>query len=323
MLRPYDAEDAGAVAELWNGALTAEAGASEWYVADNRLSEGKLERIASDPNYDPEGAVVYQHGGRVVGYARVVVKTVPSYEGEPLGEVPAYLEGLVVGQSFRRQGIGTELLEHIESYAQARGKQIVRVACWHSAIAGVSMLAGSSGYRFLVKRGYEAVPLEIKLRLRFEDFSLRDQIVETRERLCREGIQFRHYGDRDRDSFVSLVKGQFPHWWHSTYGPNLDRDHPLPVLIALEDDRVVGFIGFVRVHEDRTAAFTPGVDPEYRGRGIGTVLVNLWGAEVKEEGAVESAISTGTTNYPAQRIYFGMGYENLGEFSSNLTKRLA
>ena len=97
---------------------------------------------------------------------------------------------------------------------------------------------------------------------------------------------------------------------------------PLPVLIAADGDRVVGFIGFVRVHESGRAAFTPGVDPEYRRRGIGKVLVNPWGAEVKKKGAELSMISTGSTNYPAQRIYFGMGYRKLGEFSTSLTKRL-
>ncbi len=39
-------------------------------------------------------------------------------------------------------------------------------------------------------------------------------------------------------------------------------------------------------------------------------------------GAVESLISVGLRNVPASSIYFDMGYEEMGEFCSVLTKRL-
>lgn len=75
-------------------------------------------------------------------------------------------------------------------------------------------------------------------------------------------------------------------------------------MIAVDEDRVVGFVGFVSVGENKRASFTPGVDPEYRRRGIGKTLVNLWAKEVKEMDAEESFISTGTENYPAKEYIF-------------------
>lgn len=136
MLRAYEAEDAGAVVSLWNAAVTAEAEGKDWYVESNRLSEQKLEKIGLNPNFDPAGAVVYEHKGEVVGYVRAAVKTVPAYEGEPLAEMPAYLEGLIVGESFRGQGIGTRLLECAESFAKTKQKRVMRADCFRSAIAG-------------------------------------------------------------------------------------------------------------------------------------------------------------------------------------------
>ncbi len=323
MTRPYRPEDAPAVVELWNRTVEAEAGGNDWYVEDNALSESKLRRITGDPNYDPEGALVHEERGRALGYARAAVKAVPTHEGEPLAEAPGYLEGLVVDPAVRRRGLGAGLLERAESYVCSKGKDTVRVSRYSSAIAGLSMLPGSSGFGFLAKRGYRPGPFEMKLELRFEEFRLRDEVVQARERLRRDGIRVRYYEERDRDCFVGLLEKQFPHWWHAIYRPNLERDDPLPVLVAAHGDRVVGFVGFVHVTQEGRAAFTPGVDPDYRGRGIGTVLVNLWAAEVKDRGAVQSRISTGTTNYHAQRIYFGMGYRKLGEFTSDLTKRLS
>lgn len=48
----------------------------------------------------------------------------------------------------------------------------------------------------------------------------------------------------------------------------------------------------------------------------------MWAKEVKEIGAEESFISTGTENHPAQSIYFDMGYKKLGEFCNELVKDL-
>ena len=50
-------------------------------------------------------------------------------------------------------------------------------------------------------------------------------------------------------------------------------------------------------------------------------MLHLWASEVKRKGAVQSTISTNVEN-PARHIYFGMGYEKLGEFSCRLTKEL-
>ena len=323
MVRPYRPKDAPGVVDLWNRTVRAEAGGNDWYVEENALSEARLKRIAANPNFDPEGTFVHEEQGRIAGYARAVVKTTPSYEGEPLAERPGYLEGLVVDRALRRRGLGSELLERAESYVRSKGKGTVKVSRYSPAIAGLSMLPDCPGLRFLVKRGYKAEPFQMQLELRFADFRLRDEVVQARDRLRREGVHVRYYEERDRDSFVALQESHFPHWWHSIYRPNLERDDPLPVLVAVDGDRVVGFIGLVHVSSEGRAGFTPGTDPDYRRRGIGTVLVNLWAAEVKERGAVESRIATGTTNYPAQHIYFGMGYRKLGEFTSNLTKQLS
>ena len=93
-------------------------------------------------------------------------------------------------------------------------------------------------------------------------------------------------------------------------------------MIAVDGDSVVGFIGFVAVTEDGKAGFSPGVDPAYRKKGIGKVLVNLWAEAVKQLGATDSTISVGIDNDPAKRIYFDMGYQKIGEFLATLTKDL-
>lgn len=321
-IRAFRKEDMGEVVDLWNRSLREDKGDSPWYLEFTLLSEGRLEGIVADPNFDRDGAFVAYDGERMIGFGRGVVKKVASYEGEKPEGLPGYLEGLVVDSSFRRRGAGTWLLQHIESYVRENGKDALQISFHRSPVFGVSVLPETPEYRFLVGRGFEPEVSEFRLRLVFDAFRLREEILEIRERLRREGIEITYYQDAYRDSFSGLMARYFPGWWHYSYRPNLEREERLPVLVALEGDRVVGFVGFVHVRGNGRAGFSPGVDPEYRRRGIGKVLVNLWAQAVKEMGAVESIISTGTENYPAQRVYFGMGYEKLGEFCNILTKKL-
>lgn len=321
-IRTFRREDASEVARLWNTSLREDKANPRWYIEDNILTEDKLEKMISNPNFDCKGAFVAYDGQEMIGFGRGVVKKVKSYEDENLEDLPGYLEGLVVKPSFRRKGIGTQLLEHIEAYIEAEGKDAIWVSRYRSPVARISVLPETPEYRFLLKRGFREEGREMRLKLIFEDFVLRDEVIEARERLKHEGIEIRYYEDQYRGSFSELMERRFQGWWYRGYKPNLEGDEPLPVLVAVDKGRVVGFVGFVAVRENKRAGFSPGVDPEYRRRGIGTVLVNLWAKEVKEMGAEESLISTGVGNYPAQSIYFDMGYEKLGEFCDELVKDL-
>jgi ribosomal protein S18 acetylase RimI-like enzyme len=321
-IRPYSDEDGPSVMQIWNDVLTAEAADQEWYLRRHRLTEEKLTRITGHPNYEADGALVCEQDGAIVAYGRAAVRRVPAHEGQDVGALPAYLEGFAVERACRGRGLGTKLLEALESFAARRGKDAIQMNCFWSAIAPASLLPGSSGHRFLLGRGYEDVPPEMELRLTFDGSGFAEKAERSLERVRALGFDVRYYEDADRESFSALQQEHFAAWWYDSYRPNLERPEPRPVLVAVEGRKVVGFVGFVHVGRNGSAGFTPGVHPQYRRRGIATALLNLWASEVKKMGAVQSTISTNVTN-PAQHIYFGMGYKKLGEFTTRLTKRLA
>ena len=320
-IRTFERADAGGVVSLWNAALRDKADQT-WYLESMLLSEDRLENVTTDPNFDPAGAFVARDGSQIVGFGRGVVKRVPTYQGEELSGLPGYLEGLAVKPDFRGRGIGDQLLQRIESYVRAGGKESITMTRYRSPIAGAYLLPDTPEYRFLLNRGYQVSSREMRLKLTFERFSLSGEITDTRQRLKEEGIEITYYEDRHRESFSKLMEGHFQGWWFYSYRPNLESASPRPVLIAVHENRVVGFIGFVSIDRNRRAGFSPGVDPEYRKRGIGKVLVHLWADEVKKIGAEESFISVGVANLPAKSIYLNMGYESMGEFCPVLTKKL-
>jgi len=323
-IRNLKKEDAGEVIDLWNRCLRHDKTHYPSYIDTYLLNQQKLDQITGNPNFDWKGAFVACDGPCIVGFGRSAIQKVASYEGQKLEDSPGYLEGLAVEPSIRRKGTGTRILQSIESYIIAEGKRAIRISCFRSPVAGIAVLPKTPEYCFLLKRGFRPEGFEISLKMDFEHFSLNDELTGARERLKKEQIEIRHYQAKDKESFSRLMKTQvdFQGWWHHTYEPNLRKEKPLPVLVAVDtrQDAVVGFVGFVNVDKNGMAAFTPGVHPDYRKRGIGKVLVNVWADEVKRMGAKESRISTGTENLAAQRIYRNAGYKNIGRFCRTMAK---
>src|SRR5713226_4379941 len=73
----------------------------------------RIERIAGDPS---TLVLVAEVGGEVAGLAALHVQNL--VERDDLG---CELAGLVVGERFRRRGVGVRLMEAIEAEARARG----------------------------------------------------------------------------------------------------------------------------------------------------------------------------------------------------------
>jgi ribosomal protein S18 acetylase RimI-like enzyme len=88
----------------------------------------------------------------------------------------------------------------------------------------------------------------------------------------------------------------------------LDPGHPVTAFVAEEDGRVVGF-AHVRQHPDTFTA-GPGwflddlyTDPEYRGSGVGTALLDAVSAHAAAHGGGTLRWITAADNSRAQRIY--------------------
>jgi len=252
----------------------------------------------------------------------VVVRSVARFEGQDLGALPAYLPAILVRPDARRAGIGSELLARAERYALDAGKNELQVNQDSPVRFVCGVMPETAEAAFLTARGFELGGREHRLRLEFDRYSAPPQLPEIRKRLNSEGVVVRRYKPEDYDSFSSLMREYFVRWWRLSYEPNLKRDEPKPVLVALEGKDIVGFVGFASVSESGGAGFSPGVHPDYRGRKIGKLLLHTWCEEVIRLGAKHSVISTGVKNWSAKHIYEELGYENLGIFHWTAKKKL-
>jgi ribosomal protein S18 acetylase RimI-like enzyme len=86
------------------------------------------------------------------------------------------------------------------------------------------------------------------------------------------------------------------------------------LAVALEDDIIIGFASGVHyLHPDKPHPELwineVGVAPAYRGRGVGTALVQALLGVARELGCHEAWVLTERDNLPAMRLYTSLGGE--------------
>jgi RimJ/RimL family protein N-acetyltransferase len=89
---------------------------------------------------------------------------------------------------------------------------------------------------------------------------------------------------------------------------------PDTVLVAELGGRVVGYATFHYTPEDRLGEVGNNcVDPQFRGRGIGTRLIAAVLQKLRELGAKVVTVTTMERDLPARRVYEKNGFVELGK----------
>jgi len=86
--------------------------------------------------------------------------------------------------------------------------------------------------------------------------------------------------------------------------------NPEGVLVAEEDGVVVGYATF-GTDEEVGYVLNNAVDPDHRGKGIGTALVRAVVERLKAEGARVLRVTTLASDIPARRVYEKLGFVEL------------
>ncbi|MCS7014595.1 MAG: GNAT family N-acetyltransferase [Gemmatales bacterium] len=112
-IRPFRNSDPPHLVRLWNQALTGRG-------AGILVNVNCLElAVLSKPYFEPQGLLVAELGGQVIGWAHAGFG--PDASGQHLSMERGVICVLVVHPQYRRRGIGSELLRSAEDYLRGRG----------------------------------------------------------------------------------------------------------------------------------------------------------------------------------------------------------
>jgi mycothiol synthase len=274
--RPGDVQE---VIDLWNRCLPADP-----------VTRGIFEdKVLLDPNFDPAGGRVAEREGRVIGFAYALVRRTPLPWGfESLFEHDrgrGWIFAIFVEEAYRRQGIGSSLINQALDFMKAGGAKTIVVGDYapNYVLSGVDTEAYPGAQEFFAHHGFAAQGRSYGMGVELYGYQPPADAVEIEQALAPDGIAVEHFSRDFLLPTLSFLRECFPTWL-SLFTDKLQRGHDLDeMVIARRGEEVVGYCQHrYGHHAERTGPF--GVKPELRGRRIGTLMLYRLLARMAQKG---------------------------------------
>jgi mycothiol synthase len=243
------------------------------------------------PNYSPEQDLfVVEITDSLIGYMDLTPEL-------NIGRI--ILEGWLRPEH-RRRGLAMKLLDYAMSRAREAGAGVIQVNVTEAnAVAKI----------VLSRLGFRCVRKFLELEL---------DMAKLRGQEANQAIQECRYLRRGEEEKLTQIQNRcFAGTWGYnlntvatiTYRTNLSHFSPEDVLLVPEGDKVVGYCWTGRAGEREGRIFMLGVDPDYRGRGIGRRLLLAGLAYLKSKGSRVAVLAVDSENKEAGALYQSAGFE--------------
>ncbi|MGQ9573094.1 MAG: GNAT family N-acetyltransferase [Dehalococcoidia bacterium] len=249
------------------------------------------------PNYRPEeNLFVAETAGKVVAYADVRPE---------LGIGRAVLDCLVHPEH-RRRGLATRLFHHASRRAKELGARVAHVNIREDNVAAKALLA-KLGFRFVRRFVELRLALTQAHALETEQIVLPCRCLQRGEEGKLTGIQNRAFAD---------TWGYNPNTLEEiAYRLNLANCSPEDVLLIWEGDRPIGYCwmtidppGGPALDAKKGRIYMLGVDPDYRGKGVGRQMLLAGLAHLKSKGIEVAELTVDSENKEACALYESVGF---------------
>jgi len=278
--------------------------------------------VFKNHRFQNEGAFVALDGDKVVGFVGANVDEANYNKPEAAG----YVHSICVKKEYRRQGIGTKLLELAENFIQSKGVGASRVLFlgavnypWyiphtnhhmHPGLPGVKM--NSEHYIFLYHHGYFVNSIHEGFHVDLTNYEFPQKVKDILAKNHEDGIEVELYDPNKHfgvDEFCDEITEAGNAGFANSIRYNLyKREKPFPFVIASDHGRMVGWTGSI-YREESGRGHLDGimVSPKMGGRGLGTAIFATLCKELKALGSEYMTLFTGIDN-KARYIYMGAGF---------------
>lgn len=243
--------------------------------------------------------------------------------------IPGYINTIIVKKEYRNKGIGSTLLNHLENYFRALGKNSFQASyflplCYtwyipntlnhdHPCAPGIRI--NSNEYFFLLHRGYQIIGQEDAFHLDLSDYDISPSIKKILDENKKDGITIelydkeKHYGLEDFYKELNIFD------FEKVIRANLELENPNPFLVVAKNNKIVGWTGAMWNEESGRGHFDGiAILESVRGKGLGKALFSLLAYYGKQNGAKFMTFYTGLTNH-ARYIYMGAGFKIAQSFA--------
>jgi ribosomal protein S18 acetylase RimI-like enzyme len=303
IIRPYQGSNEPALLALWNAAMPFD-----------RLNPAVFRtKVLLDLNFHPEGLLVAEVEGRLVGFVLSFYRQVPQFL-DGLEPQRAWITAFGVQPEFRRQGIGRALFAAAEARLAAAGRSEVLISPYtpNYFIPGIDEQAYPDALAFLQALGWQVTSRPISMRAETTGFQIPAELLAREQRLAEDGYQVRPVTAADLPELLPFIARHFGWDWVrfaqdyllELFGPGSDQ---ICFLVATHQGRIVGYC------QQRRERFGPfGVDPALRSLGIGRILLFHCLAEMLAKGFHSAWFLW--TGADAARLYSLAGFHPVRQF---------
>jgi ribosomal protein S18 acetylase RimI-like enzyme len=234
----------------------------------------------------------------------------------------AYITMMLVDPTYRRQHIGTSLLNQFELFIKEKHAFIKSIdlvffnpitLTWkipetssddHPNSPGVDM--NSNAFSFFKAMGYDTFAIQNSYYKDIRNYQYSKEMLSRIETLKHKDINI-VYATKDHEGFDELFDNLNNPLWKKEIKEAIITHKP--VLIAETKGKMIGFTGPLAVQPSLRGYFTGiGVHSDYRGLSIGKVLFSSLCYHLNEIGAHYMTLFTGENN-PARHIYENEGFK--------------
>ena len=240
------------------------------------------EKVFDDPDYRQDLNLIMfdEQEDASAGLISAVIRS--------LGEnKTGFIKLLCVPDQYRRKGIASSLYSEIEKIFIAEGVNEIRVC---ESVPNYFMPGIDPFYTeavcFFESKGF--VKFNDTCNLIADLLNNNFNTTEEEQQLLNAGITIKRAEGNDRSSLMELIDKYFPGWKGETeasFG-----NTPVSIYIAAISRKVIGFSAYENNNKG-TGWFGPmGTNPEYRGKGVGSVLFKKCLQDLKDLGFSKAVI---------------------------------
>ena len=283
--------------------------------------------VFKNPNFQAEGTFLAVEGEKLLGIGSALVRS--SDDNNP--NASGYIHTFIVKKEYRRQGIGSKLLELCEEYIKSKGRKSSRLVFlspinypWyiphtdHHLHPGTpAVRINSEFYIFLYHHNYFVNSIHEGFHLPLSEYELPESVVKKMEENNKKGLYVeiydpnKHYGVEEFCQKIEKSNAGFA----NAIRNNLKKEEPKPFLCANVNGKMVGWTGAMWNEESGRGHFDGIiVDEDIRGAGLGKALFCYLCYQSKLNGAKYMTFFTGLDN-PARYIYLSAGFKIAQSFA--------
>lgn len=289
-IRNYRASDFASVVRLLNEA-------QRLAIDGNYLSPQTIRESLERPNYSPERDLfLVETSGVIVGYLDITPET-------GIGRV---ILDCFIQPEHRRKGLATRLFNYASKRAREIGVKVIHVNVLEGNIVAQSAL---------VKLGFRSVRRFHELRLELDEVSFPELTMDS---------PIRHFQPGEEAKLTEIQNRSFAGAWgynpntleEVTYWASVSSFSPEDVVLTCDGDKVIGYCviqitgeGEAATGQRRGRISMLGVNPDYRGRGVGRRVLLAGLAHLKSKGPRIAELTVDSENEVACALYRSMGFK--------------